>query len=118
MESWKPNDMYKQPAQAHNRGDGRKLTKRVLLAFCAKPNDKPVEIDLVQYLQIALGKPSALFLSGLKEKAHPGRLVCERFHNLPVLSLCEAWLTWRVLTHPQSALDIFPANETHEKPEN
>src|SRR6266508_567749 len=81
--------------QGHNLWTGPKLSRGVLLSFCERPDAKPFEIDLARYMQVGLAKPRTLFPRNLKAGTYPIRLVGERFHNLPMLSLSEAWLTWR-----------------------
>jgi hypothetical protein len=67
--------------------------KRVLLSFCAKPGDKPVEIDLARYMQLGLRRPTSN-PRNLTGATNPIRLLGERFHNQPALSLFDAWLKW------------------------
>jgi len=81
--------------QGHNLWTGAKLSKGVLLSFCERPDAKPFEIDLARYMQVGLAKSRTLFPRNLKAGTDPIWLVGERFHNLPMLSLSEAWLTWR-----------------------
>jgi hypothetical protein len=45
--------------------------------------------DLARYVQVDFSKPRSL-----ETGAHPIRLIGERFHDLPLLSLSVAWLTW------------------------
>jgi hypothetical protein len=74
-----------------------KRNKRVLLAFYAKPDARPVEIDLTRYIQVGLGNSPNLLSRNVKTGMHPIGLIGERFHNLPLLSLSVAWLTWEAL---------------------
>lgn len=83
--------------QGHNLWAGSKLSKRVLLSFCARPDAKPVEIDLARYIQVGLAKSPTLFSRKLKTGAYPIHVIGECFHDLQVLNLCDAWLTWRGL---------------------
>jgi hypothetical protein len=88
-----PSDKLLEQGRTLWRRQGR--GKGVLLSFCAQPDDKPVEIDLARYMQVGLAKRTTLSSRNLKGGAYPIRIVGERFHNLPLLSLCDAWLRWR-----------------------
>jgi len=69
--------------------------KRLVLSFCAKAGDRPIVIDLFQYMQIGLDRRPTSFPGKLKTGTSPIRVVGERFHDLAVLGLRDAWLKWR-----------------------
>jgi hypothetical protein len=86
------------------------------VSFYARPDAKPVEIDLARYTQVGLAKSAILFPRSLKTGMHPIRRVGERFHDLPVFSLSDAWLTWRGLDwQEQTGVD---SGDSHTLPPN
>ncbi len=70
----------------------RKLRKSVFSSLGSEANNTPLNVNVVER-QASLAKAAALLPSYEVANEHPIWFVGECFHNLPMLCLCDAWLT-------------------------
>jgi hypothetical protein len=89
----------------------RKLRESVFPALGSETDNTPLNVNVLER-KASLAKAAALLPSYEVADEHPIWFVGERFHNLPMLCLCDAWLTHGSVGPDTEALARINASES------